>query len=256
MTKISVIIPVFNSALTIERAINSVFSQTFSNIEIIVINDGSTDSSSLILKSYMNRIKKVNFDKNKGVSNARNHGMSIATGNYIAFLDSDDYWLPNKISTQLQFMIENRANASCSYVSYVTIDNNNDTKIKFIKKPIPLYDRKNFWVLCLENKIITSSVMIKKEVIPQAGFSNLRARQDLAFWVSLIKSGISFQAIPQQLTIYDLSSPGISSNKFKMIIANFKCFKLIFNSNIMAFIFINLNIIFNLKTRFIGFFKS
>ena len=106
-----------------------------------------------------------------------------------------------------------------------------------------------------ENKIITSSVMIRNRVAFKARFPNLKYRQDLAFWVSLIRSGTSFHSIPCQLTVYDLSNPGISSNKLKMIYANFICFKLIFNSTILALIFMMLNIIFNVKSRMIGLFR-
>lgn len=103
--KVSVIIPVYNGEKYINQAIESVLQQTYTNYEIIVVDDGSTDNSKQILSPYFDKIKYI-YQKNQGVATARNKGLEIATGNYIAFLDQDDYFLPNKLESQLQKIVK------------------------------------------------------------------------------------------------------------------------------------------------------
>lgn len=97
---ISIIIPTFNRSLTIINALESVFAQTYTDYEIIVVDDGSTDETAQILKQYMNRIKYI-YQENSGVSSARNRGIKAASGKWVSFLDSDDIWLPDKLEHQI-----------------------------------------------------------------------------------------------------------------------------------------------------------
>lgn len=102
---VSVIIPTFNRAATITRAIDSVLKQSYSCFELIIIDDGSTDATLEILKKYEHIEKmKFFFQENLGVSVARNRGIDMATGEYICFLDSDDEWLENKLKTQIHYL--------------------------------------------------------------------------------------------------------------------------------------------------------
>lgn len=107
MDTVSVIIPVYNRDYSLRDAIESVIIQSYKPSEIIVIDDGSFFNIEDILKNYKSHIKFIKLNNNKGVSSARNEGIKIATGNYIAFLDSDDIFLPKKIETQLKFMQDN-----------------------------------------------------------------------------------------------------------------------------------------------------
>jgi len=100
--QVSVIIPTYNRAWVIEEAIDSVLAQDYTEFELIVVDDGSTDHTSDVLDSYRNVIK-VFPQKNKGVSAARNRGIAEASGKFIAFLDSDDLWLPQKLTVQIEF---------------------------------------------------------------------------------------------------------------------------------------------------------
>lgn len=102
MYKVSVVIPTFNRAHTIERAIISVLEQSFQNFELIVVDDGSTDNTKFLLAKYP-KVKYI-YQENKGVSSARNTGIENAIGEYIALLDSDDEWLPQKLANQVGFM--------------------------------------------------------------------------------------------------------------------------------------------------------
>lgn len=101
--EVSVIIPTFNRASTIKRAVDSVFSQSFGDFELIVVNDGSTDETETVLSGFSNNIKLLKTG-NRGVSAARNLGAEEASGKFIAFLDSDDEWLPAKLEKQLKLM--------------------------------------------------------------------------------------------------------------------------------------------------------
>ncbi len=105
-TSVSVIIPTYNRAKVLKKAIDSVLNQTFKDFELIVIDDGSTDETLEILKDYQDRLKSVTIPHG-GVSAARNRGIEEAEGDFIAFLDSDDYWLPEKLAIQTDFFRRN-----------------------------------------------------------------------------------------------------------------------------------------------------
>lgn len=114
---ISVIMPVFNTGKYVKEAIESVFSQTHKNMELICINDGSTDNSLSILKSFGNKIILLSSKNNCGVSEARNKGIRIAKGEFLAFLDADDVWENNKLEVQMnQFDINSNLDISFSYM--------------------------------------------------------------------------------------------------------------------------------------------
>ncbi len=103
---VSVIIPTFNRGWVIREAIDSVLNQTFGSFELIVVDDGSTDNTLDILAEYKDRITLIK-QRNRGVSAARNRGMDAASGRFIAFLDSDDLWLPQKLNCQMEFFDSN-----------------------------------------------------------------------------------------------------------------------------------------------------
>ena len=94
---VSVIIPVYNSSKWIEKTIESVLCQTYGDLETVIVDDGSTDDTAEIVKKYKNRAVRYFYQKNKGVSAARNKGIEVAGGKYIALLDHDDLWMPEKI---------------------------------------------------------------------------------------------------------------------------------------------------------------
>ena len=106
---ISVIIPTHNREKTIKKSIDSVLCQTYNNIEIIVVDDKSTDNTEEVINSIKdNRIKYIKLDENKGACFARNKGIELAQGKYIAFQDSDDEWLPQKLEIQLRYLEEKK----------------------------------------------------------------------------------------------------------------------------------------------------
>ena len=106
MPVVSVIIPTYNHAMYIERTLESVFQQTYKNYEIIVIDDGSTDNTQEVIKSYENKITYI-CKENEGTAKSRNLGLKIAKGKYVAFLDSDDLWMPQKLELQVTLLDKN-----------------------------------------------------------------------------------------------------------------------------------------------------
>ncbi len=167
MPEISVIIPVYNRTATLKDGVESVMIQSCKPSEIIVIDDGSFFNISSLLKNYKNSVKIYRFDKNKGVSAARNYGISLSKGEYIAFLDSDDIFLPEKLEHQIKFMEEN--NYSISHTNEFWYK-----KDKYINQG---KTNKRYGGFILDKildkcRISPSSLIIKKEVFEKTGVFN------------------------------------------------------------------------------------
>lgn len=133
---VSVIIPVYNAAKYVEEAIESILNQTYSPIEIIAVNDGSTDNSAEVLAAYSNRIQIIS-STNKGIGAARNLGISKSQGRFLAFLDADDYWELNKLEIQMQEFASNPSLdiVYCSFKEFLSPDMTSEMMEKRILKP-------------------------------------------------------------------------------------------------------------------------
>ena len=180
MFNVSVIIPTYNRKKFLKQAINSVIKQTYQNLELIIIDDGSSDKTIEYLKK-----KKLKYFKknNKGVSAARNKGIKKASYDWIAFLDSDDRWHPKKMENQINYLIKNPKYKVC-HTDEIWIKNSlriNQHK-KHKKFGGKIFDK------CLEMcKISPSSVIIKKEIFQKIGFFNekLPACEDYDLWLRI-----------------------------------------------------------------------
>lgn len=168
---VSVILPVYNGERFLSRTLDSIFAQTEKNWEIIAINDGSTDNSLTILEKYSKKIPgrvQILSVTNGGVSKARNIGVSAARGNYIAFLDQDDVWAPQKLQRQLEmFSINKNLRVSFSNVNVIDINGS------IIRENAFRFDEKNrgnvFDHLLFDNFIPISSVMLEKNLFMEIG---------------------------------------------------------------------------------------
>lgn len=169
MIKISVVIPMYNSEKTIIRAINSVLTQEFEELEIIIVNDGSKDESQKAVEDYISKnslnskIKLIN-KKNGGVSTARNQGMKLSKGDYIAFLDSDDEWLQGKLKEQISYMERNK-----NVLMTGTTMNGHVFK-KFFCKNFSETTEITLKNLLFKNFFQPSTVIIRKEIIAKIGY--------------------------------------------------------------------------------------
>ncbi|EAR07899.1 glycosyltransferase family 2 protein [Reinekea blandensis] len=216
---ITVITPVFNCEDFLEETIVSVLNQTHKNIEYILVDDCSVDNSSLIYQRFMEkdrRVKSIKLLQNSGAAIARNKGIELAKGEYIAFLDSDDKWEPTKLEEQLMFMKENKASFSFTSYTSLNISNNSISKVDSKHQKIVF----NYFDL-LYKKITLgcSTVMLKSNSIGNMQMPNLRTGQDFAFWLLLLKNQIKeVHLLKKCLTIYTVRNDSISSNKIKKAI--------------------------------------
>ena len=179
---VSVIIPTYNRCWILKEAIDSVLSQNFSDFEIIVVDDGSTDATNELLSTYGDQITTI-CQKNKGVSAARNVGISIAKGDYIAFLDSDDMWLTEKLSCQHDFF-QSHSEAFICQTDEIWIRNGVRVNPKNRhKKPSGIIFEPSLQ-LCL---VSPSAVMIKKSLFDAVGLFNesFPACEDYDLWLRI-----------------------------------------------------------------------
>ena len=160
--KLSVIIPTYNDSKHIKNSIDSVLGQSFKDLEIIIIDDGSTDNTKDILKTYIESNKIIYlYQENKGQLHAKNNGILVAKGNYLAFLDSDDEWIDNdKLTKQVNFLDKNPEYVLIG-TSGVVVDEN---KNKITNYNVPLDDLTIRSNILLKNPFIQSSVVIRNNI--------------------------------------------------------------------------------------------
>lgn len=187
---ISVIIPMYNRENTINRAIDSVLEQSYGNVEIIVVDDASTDGSINQLKKYKEKVKVISLEENHGAGYARNVGVDFADGEYVAFQDSDDCWYKNKLEIQMKYMLDNRYIACfCPYIRYSI-----DKRVSIVpSNKIFSYEQIEDSlkkILTSTNIIGTPTLVIKKSVFMEIGKFDisLSKNEDYEFAIRLIKN--------------------------------------------------------------------
>lgn len=213
---VSVIMPVYNAEQFLSNAVESVLGQTYTALELILINDQSTDQSDDIICEFLkrdNRIKYIRLDQNKGVANARNVGIEASQGQYIAFLDSDDFWDKQKLEKQIEFM--KKINCGFSFTSCHVIDSSNQ-KIK-ADRIVP--KKVSYRELLKGNVIPCLTVMLDKEYVETRDMLMPPIHhEDYATWLRILKSGITAYGMKEILASYRYTNISISSNKKKAAI--------------------------------------
>ncbi len=186
---VTVIIPVYNRQYTIRRAIDSVLKQTYKNIELIIVDDCSTDATVNIIKEYKDkRICLICLIKNQGANFARNRGIEKAKGEFIAFQDSDDEWLADKLEKQISCMLKEKLKASfCPYILY---EGKQNSIIPNDYQNIELYQNKLEEKLKRGNIVGTPTLVVKKEVFFQIGMfdEKMKRLQDYEFIIRFVKN--------------------------------------------------------------------
>ncbi len=180
--KVSIIMPVFGTEKYIKASIESVLAQDYQNWELVIVNDCSKDKCEEIILGFDDsRIKYIKNEKNSGALVTRNNAMKNATGDYIAFLDSDDLWKKEKLSTQIEFMQKNNYDFSCT--NYEHIDENSKALNTFSTAPKKI-TAKNFmrwnWCGCL-------TVMYNAKKLGKFYLENYKMRDDWALWIKISK---------------------------------------------------------------------
>lgn len=205
---VSIIMPLYNGEKFIRGTLESVLAQTYENWELIIIDDYSIDNSYYIIKDYKDeRIHYYKNIKNIGVAYSRNKGMELARGEYIAFLDSDDIWNKDKIEKQVKYIIENKIEIVHS--NYYFCDEK-DLIIKSIKNDIEIDYNK----LLKGNQIKTSFLLVKREIINNKKFKNIK-HEDYLFFLDFLAENKICYCIQEELGKYRISSNSLSSNKIK-----------------------------------------
>ncbi|MBE9126713.1 MULTISPECIES: glycosyltransferase [unclassified Coleofasciculus] len=214
MPQISVIIPAYNASKTIKETVESVLNQTFSDFELIVINDGSTDSTSEIISTIKDERLKVFSYPNTGVAASRNRGVSQALGEYISFLDADDLWTPDKLETQLKALQENPpAAVAYSWTDWI------DEFGQFLRPGGHFTENGDVYVKLLLKDFIESgsNPLIRRQALTEVGGfdESLAFAEDWDLWLRLAAQ-YSFVAIPSPQILYRISPNSASFNVWKM----------------------------------------
>ncbi len=209
MPLVSVITPVHDLAQYIAATINSVVAQTFGDWEMILVDDCSTDNSVEVVRQYASRdtrIKLIRLERNSGAAAARNTAITAAAGRYIAFLDGDDLWQPDKLSKQLAFMQEK--DATFSYTAYRIVDEaGRDISLFQVPEQISYRD------LLRTNVVGCSTAIYDAGKLGKVYMPDIRKRQDFGLWLRLTRTGGVAHGLPEPLAMYRLRSTSLSSNK-------------------------------------------
>jgi GT2 family glycosyltransferase len=197
---VSVVIPAYKVAPFIDETLKSVFSQTFTDYEVIVVNDGSPDTEEFerAIKPYFDRILYLK-QENRGASAARNSGLLSARGKFVAFLDADDLWLPTYLEMQMKFIHERGCDLVCADATFFgDATNESRTYMDTLMNDAPSADDVTFLQLVdAERSLITSGVLVRRKPIMEVGLFDeaLRNAQDLDLWLRLARHGarLSYQ---------------------------------------------------------------
>jgi glycosyltransferase involved in cell wall biosynthesis len=211
---VSVITPNYNCRNFITQTIESVIAQTYEEWEMIIVDDFSDDGSYEIALNYSkkdSRIKVFRNDKNSGAAISRNKALELAQGEFIAFLDSDDLWMPEKLEIQISFMREN--NCDFSFCEYEHIDEENKTLFKVAK----VIKKLTYWKMMFHCFPGCLTVMYNQNVVGKVYANDIKKNNDNALFYPVLKRCKNAMGIPSCLALYRIRRGSISRNKFKMI---------------------------------------
>lgn len=220
--KVSIIMASYNSAALIKESILSVLAQSYDNFELLIIDDASTDNSLEVINKIKNtdkRIKLIALENNQGAAVSRNKGIENAEGQYIAFLDSDDLWLPEKLEKQISFM--QQKNLAFSYTYYKKIDDKGQSLNQIVKSPRQV----NYKTMLKANFIGCLTVIYDSAKLGKQYFPLLRKRQDYALWLKILKQIDFGYCLPEILSQYRVRSHSISHSKFDNLKYNWKLYR-------------------------------
>ncbi|GAP10770.1 glycosyltransferase [Bellilinea caldifistulae] len=214
---VTIIIPAYNQGYYLGEAIQSCLNQTYPNIEIIVVDDGSTDNTQEVAHSYNNPKIKYLYKQNGGLSSARNAGIRAASGEYLSFLDSDDMFLPPKIEL---LMDKFKANPELGFVAGHALLI--DQRGKVIPKKFETFLPSPIQNLILGNPFHVGSVMIKKEWQEKIGYfdETLRSYEDWDYWLRLAIEGCNMEVVPVAVSKYRFHTGQMTRNGEQMTTAN------------------------------------
>ena len=228
---VSIIMAAYNAERTIDAAIQSVLAQSYSYWELLIVNDCSSDNTQVIANRYAKsdpRIRVVNNAKNSGVSITRKNALALAKGIWIAVLDSDDIWVPDKLEKQLA--LANDKNAELVFTGSAFVDDDGNPIDWQLHVPELLQYRE----LLKQNLISNSSVLVKHELYKKYYAIGDEMHEDFAIWLSITKTGRIAYGIDEPLLIYRLAKSSKSSNKIKAAKMNWNTYRYVGLNSITA----------------------
>lgn len=237
---VSIIMPSYNTAKFIKETINSVISQTYQNWELIIVDDCSTDNTDEVVAPFLldERIHYLKNEVNSGAAVSRNRALREATGKWIAFLDSDDIWLPNKLEKQIEFMENN--DYHFSYTCYSEIDEKSNLLGKRISGPKKISKRLMYgycWPGCL-------TVMYDADVVGLVQIADIKKNNDYAMWLKVCKKAKCY-LLNEDLARYRKRTGSISNHGYKSLIKwHYKLFREAENKSAISSAFLMLRNLF------------
>ena len=209
-TLVSIILPNYNSSDTISATVNSIIKQSYKNWELIIVDDCSNFNTKKILSKFekIKKIKVYYLKKNKGAGYCRNFAIKRSKSSYLAFIDSDDLWLKNKLKLQINYMKKN--NYFFTYTNYKTF-----TKNKSKKGVVNTPNKFNFSTFVKNTSIGTSTMIIKRSLVNGIKFSEKKICEDYHFKCQLLKKIGFAHCFPKYLTEYQIRKKSLQSNRLK-----------------------------------------
>lgn len=216
---VSVITPVFNSEKTLKRVLESVRDQTLSSVEHILIDDGSTDSSALIISNFAKENEDVMLltQVNLGAGAARNKAIEMANGKYISFLDADDFWSPEKLENQINFM--ESQGYQFTYTDYFKVQNDQIVGKTNVPKML------SYNQLLVNCPIGCLTAVYNQHMLGKVYMSLHRQGQDWSLWLKITKGGIMARKAPYCDAYYSLAANSLSSSKKKKLVNMFRIYR-------------------------------
>ena len=217
---VSIIMAAYNAEKTISIAIDSILAQTYTNWELLVINDCSKDRTADVVSGYSDpRIHLLRNDTNSGVSISRKKGSEAATGEWIAVLDSDDAWAPDKLEKQIKLAQDTGAELIFTGSAFMDDDGNPIDWQLHVPTTLPYRE------LLKQNLVSNSSVLVKTALYKQFYAIGDEMHEDFAIWLGITKTGRVAYGIDEPLLIYRVASSSKSSNKVKAAKMNWNTYR-------------------------------
>ena len=238
---VSIITPAFNSGKYISETIQSVISQTYVNWELIIVDDCSTDDSLTMAQQFAatdSRIQVFSLEKNSGTGVARNYALSKVKGKYIAFLDADDVWLPEKLTKQVAYLKQNNVFFTFSFYDCMDEDGNNLKKT--VQSPKILSYRQLFFC----NYVGNLTGIYDADYFGKITIDKTRKRQDWILWLTILKKLKVARPVPESLAIYRVRDNSISTSKTALLQHNYLVYRNFHRLNIVASLFCMIGFLF------------
>ena len=246
---VSIVTPVFNAQGYLQSTYHSILNQDMTSWEWICVDDCSTDGSLSMLRKWASedaRVKVFANPRNLGAAKSRNLAMDHARGVYLAFLDSDDLWLPGKLTKQLSVM---RGGARFSSTAFLVSDTHLSKQLSAVDTR---HHKQTFDYHDLLKKVLTcgcSTVMVSSDLVKSSRMPMLRRGQDYAFWLSLLRGGEAITLLSEPLTVYRVRPGSLSRNKFKKMLFQWKIYRQLEKLNLRQAIWAFLNYVKNALIR-------